>query len=309
MAEDYPAWRRAEGKIQIAIARLASKYLFHTKILERFRVRADAQHGGTAGGDTDRCGLLVDDHGVWEQARQDSERSEESVEGLIQDAIIEVGPAQVPEGLRNALRNLMIGDWAGDGVCLLGPPRRGRLDWQRLLRRHVGQILEVRPVFTRPPRRFPDLVGILPGRQRRGDRPKIMAVVDTSGSITPALLELINAELARLARSHAVTVVECDARIHSVYRYRPIRSVTGRGGTDLRPPFAPEFLREHRPDLIVYFTDGHGPVPDRPPRPPVIWCVTPQGKRPADWGRVVQMEAGEPGQHLPRRRRSVPKTP
>jgi predicted metal-dependent peptidase len=122
-----------------------------------------------------------------------------------------------------------------------------------------------------------------------------MAVVDTSGSVTPDLLELIDAELRILARHYAVVVVECDAEIHAVYDYRPLQTVSGRGGTDFRPPFELEFLRRHRPDLAVYFTDGAGPAPDRNPRVRVVWCLVPGGEPPADWGQVIRMERQETG--------------
>lgn len=148
---------------------------------------------------------------------------------------------------------------------------------------------------SRPPRRFPDLVGIVPGKHRRGEPPKIMAVVDTSGSITPELLELIDAELRLLARHYAVVVVECDAEIHAVYDYRPLGSVSGRGGTDFRPPFDREFLQKHRPDLVVYFTDGRGPAPDQKPGVRVVWCLVPGEEPPAEWGRVIRMDSPESG--------------
>ena len=90
---------------------------------------------------------------------------------------------------------------------------------------------------------------MMPGRQRRSGRQKIMAVIDTSGSITPHLLELINGELVRLARDYPVVVVECDEAIKAVYSYRRIKKVTGRGGTDFRPVFDPDFVRRHRPNL------------------------------------------------------------
>jgi predicted metal-dependent peptidase len=116
-----------------------------------------------------------------------------------------------------------------------------------------------------------------------------MAVIDTSGSITTELLELINAELARLAAEFEVLVVECDTKIQRVYEYRRIEAVCGRGGTDFRPPFAAAFLRKHRPDLAIYFTDGAGPAPAKPPRVRVLWCLTPEGTRPAPWGKEICM--------------------
>jgi predicted metal-dependent peptidase len=111
--------------------------------------------------------------------------------------------------------------------------------------------------------------------------------------VTPELLELINDELARLAKHYAVLVVECDARVHAVFEYRaPLTTVHGRGGTDFRPPLTRKFLRKHWPDLVVYFSDGFGPAPQRSPQTPVVWCLVPGGRRPATWGRVIQMGSG-----------------
>ena len=165
-------------------------------------------------------------------------------------------------------------------------------DWPRQLRRYVGQELEVRPVFNRPSRRCPDLLGIVPGQVRRMEHPHVMAVIDTSASITTDDLRQISAELRRMKRTNKVTVVECDVQIRSVYPLREdIREVHGRGGTDLRPPFEPAFLRQHNPDVVVYFTDGNGPAPDQAPPLPVIWCLTQRGKVGVNWGRVIKMQS------------------
>jgi predicted metal-dependent peptidase len=118
-----------------------------------------------------------------------------------------------------------------------------------------------------------------------------MVVIDTSASMTDDLLELIDAELAKLARGHDVTIVECDYSIQRVYEYRHrLKTLAGRGGTNFRPPLEKQFLRKHHPDLIVFFTDGEGPAPAKPPRVPLIWCVTPRGRAPVDWGKKIQME-------------------
>jgi predicted metal-dependent peptidase len=86
-------------------------------------------------------------------------------------------------------------------------------------------------------------------------------------------------------------------RRRSVQRVFPFRGtlkeVWGRGGTDLRPPFDQRLLAKVKPDVIICFTDGCGPAPDRPPRVPVIWCLTLGGRKPTDWGREVFLP--EPG--------------
>jgi predicted metal-dependent peptidase len=166
----------------------------------------------------------------------------------------------------------------------------GAPDWRRLLRRYLVRALERRPVLSRPPRRFPELVGQVPGQAWRAGRPRVLAALDTSGSIAAATLAQIGGELARLGCVAEVVVVECDAQIQAVYPYRgDLDKVRGRGGTDLRPPLAEGFLAGLRPDVVIYFTDGQGPAPVAAPRVPVIWCLTPNGEMPAAWGRSVRM--------------------
>jgi predicted metal-dependent peptidase len=238
--------------------------------------------------DQPMAGTVLDDHSVW-QAGRDRDRSTEVLHALLEDVVAEVGLDTVPTHLRDVLQGICAGSTLGGGECELESCGRGQLDWVRLLRRYAGRHLVLQPDFARPSRRFPDLVGIVPGRRRRGGRPHVMAVIDTSASLTSELLDLINAELARLAGEHQVTVVECDEEIQRVYPYRRVQSVLGRGGTDLQPPFEPLFLRRHRPDLVIYFTDGYGPAPDTAPRVPVLWCLTPSGVEPAGWGTTLRM--------------------
>lgn len=116
-----------------------------------------------------------------------------------------------------------------------------------------------------------------------------MAVIDTSASLTPDLLEQIAGELKRMAVDHSVTLVQCDAKIQWIGPLQKMTAFRGRGGTDLRPPFKADLLRKHRPDLIVYFTDGNGQAPKHPPKVPVVWCLTHKGRAPVKWGRVIRM--------------------
>ena len=134
---------------------------------------------------------------------------------------------------RELLDALGIGTMADEMEHALQGGRQGQLDWRRLSRHYLGQVLQPRPVFHRPPRRFPHLVGILPGQRYSTVRPSIVAVIDTSASITTEVLEEIDGELRRLNRTHIVQVVECDCEIKRVAPYyRRLELVTGRGGTD-----------------------------------------------------------------------------
>jgi predicted metal-dependent peptidase len=213
----------------------------------------------------------------------------------IQETAKSLTPAEwqaVPTALQHRLAVVCQGDMAGACYEALGPAGVPALDWRRLLRRSVREATEVRPVFTRPPRRLPALIGVMPGQVHQPTAPAVMVVLDTSGSLSTPLLARIASELDGIARRHRVTVVECDAVVQRSYPYRGrLTGVHGRGGTDLRPAFAAELLRRVHPDVIVYFTDGYGPAPASPPGVPVIWCLVPGGRKPVRWGRVIVLPA------------------
>jgi predicted metal-dependent peptidase len=240
-----------------------------------------------------KSGQLIDNHDVWQDALLDPQAAQDVIRDALVQAMLEAGT----EGLAKALKKALAGANLGVGIGtepgaeqyrLLGD-RDGHLDWRHVLRRYVGETLGSQHAMTRPPRRYPELVGIVPGRERRPHRPQIMAVIDTSGSISDEMLEMIDGELRRLAQDHEVIVVECDVVIQKVAKYRRLEVVNGRGGTDFRPPLEGPFLQRYRPDVVVYFTDGYGPAPENAPSVPVIWCLVPEGIEPVRWGRAIRM--------------------
>jgi predicted metal-dependent peptidase len=145
--------------------------------------------------------------------------------------------------------------------------------------------------YDRPNRRFPALVGVVPGRvrrRRRNELPQLLIAVDTSGSMAPAELAEVARELRSLGDLARFVVVECDAAIQRVYHFEgQVDSFVGRGGTDLRPPFEPSFFKAQGPiDALVYFTDGLGPYPEEPPPFPTLWVLTKPGVPfPCPWGK------------------------
>ena len=232
----------------------------------------------------------LDDHDLWAGIRQSGAIGRLAVRAAVQEAKARLTPAQwqrLPESLRQRIE--AAGNEPGIAVEQLRAGQAPANAWKGMLRRYVRQAMAPEFVLSRPPRRYPHLLGVVPGKLRRPEKARVLAAIDTSGSLATVDLERIAAEL-RMHRVHTVVVVECDAVIHAVYPFRPpLRQVHGRGGTDLRPPLQPAVLRQIRPDVVVYFTDGHGPAPSQPPRVPVIWCLTAKGRRPTGWGRVVHL--------------------
>lgn len=235
----------------------------------------------------------IDDHGVWDDVRAQGQGAEAIIMSAVERAAGNTTAEEMdrtPQQMQEIIEKARRGAAAGRSVEGVSANQADTVPWQQVLRRFVGRQTIPQPSYLRPPRRFPELVGILPGTARKQGRPRVMAVIDTSGSITSGLLEQIARELQRLGTSHEVVVVECDAEIHRTYAFKgELTDVCGRGGTDLCPPFEPAVLAKIRPDVLVYFTDGQGPAPVTPPRVPVLWCLTPGATVPAKWGRTVWM--------------------
>jgi len=140
---------------------------------------AGGSRGGAGRRDRSRpaasVGHTLDDHRVWDEARRDPDRSRRAIRKVLQGAVEEVGPQAVPASLMQELDAFGLGQMEGAGAGTeaggsqeaLQEHGRSRLVWRRLLHRYVGQAIEVRPVFNRPPRRFPHLVGIVPASVAR----------------------------------------------------------------------------------------------------------------------------------------------
>jgi predicted metal-dependent peptidase len=236
----------------------------------------------------------LDDHNIWEEVRNAGLLGAMTIKVIAKEAVEKLSSQQlskVPYKTREAI-NAMCGEGTN---CLFEEVNsennnNSRIDWQELLHKYVREAVETYPSFTKVPRRFPELLGIVPSWQYRPSKAVVMVVIDTSGSISLEVLDLIAKEIEIISHCHQVTIVECDCQIQRIYPFiGKIGNVIGRGGTDLRPPFAPSVISTIRPHVICYFTDGYGLAPELPPHIPVIWGITENGQKPTFWGREVSV--------------------
>ena len=174
----------------------------------------------------------------------------------------------------------------------LGPPEVA-VDWREALRAFVARTRTPLHTWSRPSRRFPARIGEIPGRayhHRSLVRPTLVIAIDTSLSMSESELAEVARQLTPLSALAQLFVVECDSAIARSYAFRGvIDRVHGRGGTDLRPVFAPSFLEARRADGVIYFTDGEGPYPDHAPPVPVLWMLTKPSAFTCPWGQRAQL--------------------
>lgn len=244
---------------------------------------------------TDLSGLsrTLDLH-AWLPDARGSKSLEEKLEAVKQALIFNASGSPRRAGRRRPPVFRHPARFAGEVLRLVSEQAgRREIDWQRVVEKHVGQSARREAVFHRPPRRMPQLVGVVPGTVSRRVRPRVLAAIDTSSSMEPSDFGRIRYELVKLDRFAEATVVECDQEIRRWYPFRgTLDQIQGRGGTDLRPVLDPKWLASHSVELVLYFTDGQGRAPKSPPPVNVVWCLTGQGKRPAPWGDMIQLDAG-----------------
>ncbi len=138
--------------------------------------------------------------------------------------------------------------------------------------------------------------------------PELLVVaVDTSGSMSDALLRQILAEVDQLRTlsGGALTLLECDNTLQRVTTWEAWETNTpalqhwtfqGRGGTCFEPVF--RWLEDasssggNPPDALIYLTDGWAPFPPHPPQMvPLLWGV-PEGQQPPEafpYGEVLRL--------------------
>lgn len=129
--------------------------------------------------------------------------------------------------------------------------------------------------------------------------PKLVLIIDTSGSMSTEELALIFKELRALADQLGaeVWVITCDTQVHDVFQadsWKDLANVgfSGRGGTIMDPAFLR--AKEMNPDFVICYTDGYLTLPRpevRLPSRKVMWLLTPNGAVPGEshWNRFEGM--------------------
>ena len=212
--------------------------------------------------------------GHWQNAHEQAKLAQQSKQ-----------PGRMPGNLVREMR-----DWAGS-----------RLDWRTYLWRYLTQT----PTdFTDYDRRFVGDGVYLDTIS--GESVQVLVCVDTSSSINNDYLRCFVGELQGILRAYPHMRCElfyADTQLYGPYPMRantPIPTPQGGGGTDFKPFF--EATRTHvfgwGRSVAIYLTDGWGDFPDRTPKLPTLWVVTPGGldldKFP--FGEAIRLL---PSQHTP----------
>ncbi|MCE2948414.1 MAG: DUF2201 family putative metallopeptidase [bacterium] len=278
------------------------------------RTGSQARRQGTGGGEDDQG----EDNPAPGRGRDDGPRAAAARAMARADAADlrpGAGSCETPEQEAEAAR-----EWserlqrahAGDGACsilrtLLADLPRLHTPWEQVLRVQLAHGLAQRPglSWSRPSRSYLANQGRSgagrrmpwePGSTASTHVPRLVVVVDVSGSIADALCTRFAGEIEALSRrlEAGLVLVVGDDRVRRVETFGPglagLRDIAfhGGGGTDFTPLL--EEAQRHRPDVIVVLTDLEGPVRFRP-KCPVIWAVPEaQGDVVPPFGRLLRLD-------------------
>lgn len=149
-----------------------------------------------------------------------------------------------------------------------------------------------------PDRRFVTRDIIAPSRSGFGAGPVVVAI-DTSGSITPKVLDMFMAEIYGIlddVRPTQIILMWCDAKIGRIDEIEDTsdlldarhKGAPGGGGTSFIPVFEKISELGTEIDALIYLTDGLGSFPDKAPSYPVLWGNLPSGAT-YPFGEVVDL--------------------
>jgi predicted metal-dependent peptidase len=190
---------------------------------------------------------------------------------------------------------------ASDLALALGPPQLAQVDWREALSswfgEQVAQAMQRDYGYSRPSRRSESVGEILAAPVRQGP-PRVTVIWDSSGSMVE-VVDVLFAELSGIVDNLGcrTRLIVCDTQVHAdIPSLRgaedAIKSLTGGGGSDLRPAFA-KIRKNSPPTVVVVFTDGYVDVPMSPPAAAltVLWVLVGEGPSPATWGDVLRLPA------------------
>ena len=178
------------------------------------------------------------------------------------------------------------------------PELFSHLHWNNIPASLVAQL----PYFNLGPQPFRIVRKIprtIPGTKKVKNLPRILVIIDTSGSVSNQDIEYLFAEVDEMHRIGAeVHILEADLKPCLFFKYIGEKPLAGRGGTAFDPALKwvnqarfegvdtlvkkagsePQIENvQKRFDGVIYLTDGEAMAPTEKPYCRLMWVLTPRG--------------------------------
>ena len=137
------------------------------------------------------------------------------------------------------------------------------ITWEEQMRRFIGSIAagKKQTIFRRN-RRQPNRVDLK--GELRDKEVDLVVAIDTSGSMDDKTIGKCMSEIFEIVKlmKAEITIIECDSRIHKVYKAKSTGEVQteclGRGGTSFSPVFQWLLDNKKSDSVLIYMSDGYG---------------------------------------------------
>jgi len=167
------------------------------------------------------------------------------------------------------------------------------LPWNNIIKQRLRK-LAVRHSWKKPSKRY--LPWYFPGRTKN-EGVKIVAIIDTSGSMSKGQITKALSELYGLMRAFhflELWVMDCDAQVYEgkkvqIHELSKLL-LSGGGGTDFRPGF--KWVKKELNDdidCLLFFTDMYGDFPKDVPPYETFWITDTKDTKPP-FGRRLLLE-------------------
>lgn len=186
------------------------------------------------------------------------------------------------------------GELPGDLKEMIQALLKPKLPWESLLHRWLTEKSEEGYRWERPHRRYEDMYLPSPGGQVGLSH--IMWAIDTSFSMSPRNLQIINSEIVSAKEQFApeqMTLVSFDTEIHDHWDITgddELGTLTfgGRGGTDMHPVF--ELAQKEMPQALIMFSDMECQIPPEIVGVEVLWVCFDDPSWQPPYGSVVHVD-------------------
>lgn len=211
------------------------------------------------------------------------------VEGEESDSDSDIAKALSLGILEKAINKTGAGDIPSDALLSVEKLRKSSKNWRAILRRYTNSVVDsdIKSTRNKRNRRYGFIV---PGRKKTF-KPKVVGIIDTSGSMGPERIDSVFAELLKMEKQgYEIILIEADAKVHKVHEFNSRKDIefTGGGGTLYQPSL--DAAAKLKPDICIYLTDLDPADKPLKPKFPVIWAAVADGGFKPSFGVIITIE-------------------
>ena len=201
----------------------------------------------------------------------------------------DIGKALTLGVLEAAAQQCSAGTIPGEALVTIDRLKKQTVNWRAALRRYtISQVdINTKTTRNRRNRRY----GFLTPGKKKSFCPKVVNIVDTSGSMGVNQLNAVWAELQKMEKQgYDITVIEADTMVQKSYKFDSKKNVTftGQGGTLYQSALS--FAEKFKPDVVIYLTDlDPADIPEKP-KFPVIWAAVSRGGYKPSFGHIIDIK-------------------